>query len=138
MIPRGGGRLAFRPQSLRPNFRGATVPTSDSVPVTNVATSLWEPFLVEGRPFGHVHWLRTTSAGAGQLFTGLWRHPAGAFDYQFPGDETFHMLEGRVRITLDDGAVVELCAGDVVSFPKGAKSHWSILEPMKKFFVISG
>ena len=28
--------------------------------------------------------------------------------------------------------------GDVVSFPQGEASTWTILEPMKKFFVISG
>lgn len=109
-----------------------------AIPVTNIETTEWEPFLVNGQPFGEVHWLRTTAAGEGQLYAGLWRHPAGAFDYRFPGDETFHVVEGHVRIALDDGATVELRAGDLVSFPKGANSRWSILEPMKKFFVISG
>jgi uncharacterized cupin superfamily protein len=112
--------------------------TTLSIPVAHVETTAWEPFLVNGQPFGDVHWLRTTAAGEGQLFTGLWRHPAGEFDYQFPGDETFHMLAGLVRIAVDGAAVVELKPGDVVSFPKGAQSHWTILEPMKKFFVISG
>ena len=108
------------------------------IPVTNIETTAWEPFLVNGQPFGDVHWLGETGGGDGQLFAGLWRHPVGEFDYQFPGDETFHMLAGRVRIAVEGAAMVELKPGDIVSFPKGAKSHWSILEPMQKFFVISG
>lgn len=114
------------------------MPSSSVVAVSSISTDQWEVFLVEGRPFGEVHWLRTTSGGEGQLYAGLWRHSVGEFDYQFPGDETFHMLEGHVRITVEGGPVLELRAGDLVSFPKGAKSHWSILESMQKFFVISG
>jgi uncharacterized cupin superfamily protein len=28
--------------------------------------------------------------------------------------------------------------GDIVSFAKGQRSTWTILSPLKKFFVISG
>ena len=105
---------------------------------THVDATTYEPFLVNGVPFGEVHWLRTTSSGGGTLFTGLWRHPAGQFEYVFPADETFHLLEGRLRIALAGGPTLELVPGDVVSFPQGEASTWTILEPMKKFFVISG
>ncbi|MFM8218464.1 MAG: cupin domain-containing protein, partial [Planctomycetaceae bacterium] len=36
------------------------------------------------------------------------------------------------------GDAVELRPGDLASFPRGALSTWTILEPLKKFFVISG
>lgn len=110
----------------------------DRIPVTNVSTQAYEPFLVEGQNFGEVHWLRTTSGGDGQLFAGLWKHGVGTFDYVFPGDETFHVLEGNVHIAVQSGPTVDLKPGDVVSFTKGQASTWTITSPMKKFFVISG
>lgn len=109
----------------------------DRVPVSNIATQQFEPFISAGQPFGEVHWLRTESGGEGQLFTGLWKHGCATFDYVFPGDETFQMLEGNVRIAVG-GKAVELGPGDIVSFAKGQSSTWTIKTPMKKFFVISG
>jgi uncharacterized cupin superfamily protein len=53
------------------------------------------------------------------------------------GDETLHVLEGRVTIEVDGLEPVELAAGDVVSFPKGLASTWEIHEPFKEFFVLS-
>ena len=108
------------------------------VPVSNIATQSYEPFISAGQPFGEVHWLRTASGGVGQLFTGLWKHGCAEFDYVFPGDETFQVLEGTVSITIVGGATVDLGPGDIVSFTKGQASKWTIKSPMKKFFVISG
>ena len=105
---------------------------------TQIGTTAYEPFLVEGRPFGEVHWLRNGGSGNGLLLTGLWKHPPGMFDYTFPADETLHVLEGRVRIRLSGDNEVELQPGDLASFAKGTPSTWTILEPLKKFFVISG
>ena len=115
-----------------------TPTTTTPIPVSNVATTVYEPFLVEGQPFGEVHWLRTTCGGEGQLYTGLWKHGCATFEYVFPGDETFHVLEGNVRIAMRDGETVSLKPGDLVSFVKGQASTWTITVPMKKFFVISG
>ena len=112
--------------------------TAPTVARSHIETEAYETFEVNGTPCGELHALRTTSSGTGALFAGLWRHPAGQLDYVFPADETFHMLEGRVRIELRDGPTVELVPGDIVSFAKGDVSTWTILEPMKKFFVISG
>lgn len=110
----------------------------DSVSVSNVAAVRYEPFIHDGQPFGQVHWLRTESGGDGVLYTGLWKHDVAVFPYIFPGDETFHLLEGRVQIELDGSGVVDLGPGAIVSFRKGQHSVWRIIEPMKKFFVISG
>lgn len=112
--------------------------TNNRIAVSNISTQSFEPFISAGQPFGEVHWLRTECGGEGQLYAGLWKHGRAQFDYVFPGDETFEVLEGRVRITITDGNTVELKPGDIVSFAKGQASSWEILEPLKKFFVISG
>jgi uncharacterized cupin superfamily protein len=108
---------------------------------STVDATEWEPFEVavtEGDPSTQVHWLRDKSGGEGVLFAGLFRAEPGRFDYEFSGDETFHMLEGEIAIALESDDPVTLRAGDIASFPKGAKSTWEVRSPMKKFFVISG
>lgn len=113
----------------------ATVKTT---PVTNVSAEDYVPFMIEDEQVGEVHWLRTESGGEGVLYTGLWRCEPRDIPYVFPGDETFEVLEGAVRIEVETGESVELKAGDVASFPKGQKATWTITSPFKKFFVISG
>jgi hypothetical protein len=108
------------------------------VPVSSIAPESYEPFMVEGEHIGDVHWLRTESGGDGQLFTGVWRCEPRTIPYVFPGDETFHVLEGEVRIDLEDGGSVDLRPGDIASFAKGQHATWTISKPFKKFFVVSG
>ncbi len=69
----------------------------------------------------------------------LWRCDPMTFPYDFPGDESFVVLDGVVRITLvDEQTTVELRTGDVASFPKGTRSIWTVVEPLRKFTVVSG
>jgi uncharacterized protein len=114
------------------------MPSSATPQKSTVHAEQYEPFMHDGKHFGDVHWLRTESAGEGMLFTGLWTHDPATFRYDFPGDETFHLLEGSVRIQVDGVDPVDLSPGDIVSFKKGQSSTWTILTRMKKFFVISG
>jgi uncharacterized cupin superfamily protein len=61
------------------------------------------------------------------------------FDYTFPGDESFLLVSGAVRIELtDSGEAVHLEGGDVASFPKGTRSVWTVVKPLVKFTVVSG
>jgi uncharacterized cupin superfamily protein len=109
-----------------------------SISASNVRASEFEPFMHEGKRFGDVHWLRVGSGGEGVLYSGLWTHEPASFPYVFPGDETFHVLEGELTIEVDGGDSVTLTPGDIASFPKGQSSTWHITKPFKKFFVISG
>ena len=110
----------------------------------NTATTVdYEQFtgfdaVVSGDPDAGVAWLRTTPAGDGVLFTGMFRAEPSVFRYTFAGDESFHVLSGDVEIVLDDGEAVRLTDGAVASFPKGARSTWTIHRRLTKFFVISG
>lgn len=98
----------------------------------------YEPFLVGGEPIGEVHWIRNGGAEGTTLAVGLWRGEPGRFPYPFTADETIHALEGVVDIELADGSVVTLKAGDIASFVKGTESTWTVREPFRKLFVVSG
>jgi uncharacterized cupin superfamily protein len=105
---------------------------------SSTVAETYEPFMVDGKQIGEVHWLRDTAGGDGVLLTGLWRAEPGSFDYAFETDETFLLLEGAVSIDLEDGETVELKKGDLVSFVAGSKATWHVRSASKKFFVCSG
>lgn len=104
---------------------------------SNVDAESYVPFMVGDTQVGVVHWLRDTAGGDGVLWTGLWKAEPGSFDYVFESDETFLLLSGAVNVDTGD-ETVELKAGDLVSFVAGTKATWHVLEPSKKFFVVSG
>ena len=100
-------------------------------------TTAWEPCVTsDGRTIGEAQWLRRRPDGWSHTAL-LWRCDPMTFDYVFPGDETFIVLSGALRIDLEDGESVELRAGDVASFPNATGSVWTITEPLVKFTVHS-
>ena len=87
---------------------------------------------------GSISWLRQSATPS--IHAGTWRVLAGEWDnvdneYDFPSDETFIVLEGRVVITLADGTRYDLGPGDSASFAEGTHSTWELTTPFRKFFV---
>ncbi|WP_312776553.1 cupin domain-containing protein [Corynebacterium variabile] len=99
--------------------------------------SLHEPFEA-----GTVQWVRRPGDGGREaLSSGFWKvEPSqvpGPVDLVSHGDETVHILEGKILIEPVDGEPFTLTAGSVASFNDGARSRWTILEPVVEFFVYS-
>ena len=111
-----------------------------SVRRTKVSAAAWEPCVTsDGRTIGDAEWLRRRSDPGWSHTAMLWRCEPMTFDYTFPGDESFVLVSGSVRIELkDSGETVHLEAGDVASFPKGTRSIWTVVKPLVKFTVVSG
>lgn len=61
-----------------------------------------------------------------------WSCGFSSFDWCYPQREVCYLLEGAVLVTPDDGAPVELQAGDLVVFPVGLNCHWEVLQPVRK------
>ena len=114
--------------------------TTQRVRRTSVGAAAWEPCVTTGgRTIGDAEWLRRRTDGGWSHTAMLWRCDPMTFDYVFPGDESFIILSGSVRIELEDGKeTIELKKGDVASLPKGTRSVWTILAPLEKFTVVSG
>ena len=111
---------------------------SDQVRRTNIDAAAWQPCITsDGRTIGEAEWLRRRTEEAWSHTSMLWRCDPMTFDYNFPGDESFLVVSGRVRIALKDGETIELRSGDVASFRKGTPSVWTIVEPIVKFTVVS-
>jgi uncharacterized cupin superfamily protein len=117
--------------------------TTTTISRGHVDTPIEEPYdgfdaVLAGEPNARVSWLRTGSAGEGMLYTGMFVLEPSVIRYTFAGDESFQVLDGDLDIAIDGGDVVTLGPGDLVSFPKGARSTWTVRATLRKFFVISG
>ncbi len=104
---------------------------------SSLSTNNYEPFMVGDKQAGEVHWLTTENSSGAPTYSGLWRCEPMTFDYEFPGDEIFHIIEGSLMIEVEGGEKITVKAGDIISFNKGVKSTWTIQSSFKKFFVIS-
>ncbi|MEE2693246.1 MAG: cupin domain-containing protein [Pseudomonadota bacterium] len=102
---------------------------------TTSGASEYEPFMIGDKQAGEVHWLGTTNSSGEATYSGLWRCEPMTFDYEFPGDEYIHVLDGSLDVKTDT-EIYQLNKGDIVLFHKGIKSVWTIKRSFKKFFVI--
>jgi uncharacterized cupin superfamily protein len=90
----------------------------------------------EGGEAGVVAWLRTDGAGGRHLKAGMWRcEEESEFPYLFGVDETFVMIEGVLRVALEDGRSWDFGPGETASFLKGTRSTWRVVEPVLHFFI---
>jgi uncharacterized cupin superfamily protein len=95
---------------------------------------------LDGAIVGEVHALRSDEDGA-TYEAGLWRvldELPAPFNYHFECNETIHVIEGEVVISVDGGPTLELGPGDVASFASGSSATWRIARtPFKELFVLS-
>ncbi|MEI2701446.1 MAG: cupin domain-containing protein [Baekduia sp.] len=92
---------------------------------------------VEGELNMRFEQLRDTSGPDGSVWAGLVTIDPVTIHYTFKGHETIHVIDGEVSITVD-GATIDLRAGDVASFAKGARSVWVVKSTLREFFVLTG
>lgn len=65
---------------------------------------------------------------------GIWESEVRKFDWEYDDDETFYVLEGRVKVVTDEGEKAEFGKGDLVTFPKGVKCTWDVKEKIRKHY----
>jgi uncharacterized cupin superfamily protein len=67
--------------------------------------------------------------------TGVWECDAGRFTARFAGrGEFIHIVSGSMTCTAEDGTVVELAAGDSMTFPPGWTGEWHVHAPLRKLY----
>ena len=64
----------------------------------------------------------------------IWEKEASEFPWRYEEPETCYFLEGRVKVHLPDGSVVEIEKGDLAEFPAGLSCRWEIVEPVRKHY----
>lgn len=68
---------------------------------------------------------------------GVWTSGEGGWPVvDRPDTEVALILDGRARITNDDGTSIEVSKGDLLVLPVGWTGRWDVLEPVRKVYVI--
>ncbi len=62
-----------------------------------------------------------------------WTCPVSEFDWTYDEQETCYFYEGKVIVETPNGNV-EIGKGDLVTFPKGLRCRWKVLEPVRKVY----
>lgn len=64
----------------------------------------------------------------------IWEKEPSEFPWEYDETEVCYIIEGRVIVETEDGEKVEIKAGDLVTFPKGLKCRWKVLEKIVKHY----
>ncbi len=76
-------------------------------------------------------------SGAGnRLFAGFWESTPGKWQISYSEHEFCMLLQGRVVLTAEDGAVERFGPGDAFVIPAGFRGSWETVEPVRKLYVI--
>ncbi len=111
--------IAFHAQNTAPEFDR---PRPDRLLVGNPQRTTWNHYTNE----------------SAEVFSGVWACEVGAWRIEMGPreDEFFFVVEGRCRLTSDDGIAVEIGKGESVVIPSGFKGTFDVLEPIKKHYMI--
>ncbi len=70
----------------------------------------------------------------GVKFWPIWEKEPSSFPWEYTETETCYFLEGKVKVTTEDGRDFEIGKGDLVIFPKGLKCNWNVIEKVRKHY----
>ena len=77
-----------------------------------------------------------SASADGRETRGVWSCTRGSFHWTFDTDETAVILQGRVTVQMEDGTTLDLRPGDLAVFPRGQRSVWTIVEDLRKAYVL--
>ena len=90
--------------------------------------------ILAGAPLITERVLQTSADG--KVLRGIWRITSGTVT-DVEQDELFVVLEGRATIEVEGGETLEVGPGDLGVLQRGARTVWTIHEPLRKVFQIT-
>lgn len=108
------------------NFTSDAIAPEDSSPAPDR--------VVVGAPKGEVR--NGYESRDGNKLVGEWSCSTGAWRVSYSEWEYCYILEGHVRLTSDNGEVVEASAGGNLVIESGFEGIWENITPVKKLYVI--
>lgn len=73
-------------------------------------------------------------ATEGDMEIGVWEHSVGTSS-DVEVEEVFVILEGAGTVTCDQGGRIVLAPGVVGMLPSGARTTWTVTEPLRKVWI---
>jgi uncharacterized protein len=74
---------------------------------------------------------------ARKFYTGVWASSVGKWRITCDEDELCVILEGKVRLTAQDGETRDFGKGDSFVIASGFDGTWETIEPVRKIYAIS-
>lgn len=68
----------------------------------------------------------------------IWEKEPSTFPWEYYDTEVCYILEGKVVVETEDGEKVEIGPGDLVTFPKGLRCTWKVIEKVRKHYNFPG
>jgi len=84
---------------------------------------------------GLIDWLRQDDDVRAGTFVYKLAEAAGPHPIEVGASETVLVLSGRIRFEPAGGPALELGPGEAISFERGARGAWSLVEDTELFFV---
>ncbi len=72
--------------------------------------------------------------GLGVFSWDIWEKEESEFDWHYDKKEICYFLEGEVDVELEDGRIIHVGQGDLVTFPEGLSCRWNIKKAVKKHY----
>ena len=95
--------------------------------------------VVSGDPNLRIHALRDTHENGERVLAGIACVEPSVYRYELEADEVLYLMAGEIDVRIEpSGELVTIRPGDMVSFERGTVATWTIKEPVKELFVMSG
>lgn len=115
------------------------MPKAVFISAASIELEPWQPegvTVLDGEPRGRGFTLHEDHTD-GVRATGIFACDPCVTTYRLEFNEMLYVLEGEVRIELDNGTVLQLASGDSAFLPKGHQSTWTFTTPFKEFWVLT-
>lgn len=90
-------------------------------------------WVIEGMPQARSARLAASADGTSTIIA--WSCTAGRFKWNYPVDETIHVISGEVFLTDEKGIERRVGPGDMVFFPAGSSMTWHVPHYVRKFAI---
>ena len=64
----------------------------------------------------------------------IWEKEVSQFPWEYDTKETCLIIDGKIKVTNEDGEQFHISPGDYVVFPQGMKCTWNISENVRKYY----
>jgi uncharacterized protein len=121
-------RLFITARSLSVKMRAADIHISSTEIVLDAAP-INQDWILQGSPVARNRVIFKSRDG--NAWTMVWDCTAGKFNWNYDCDETVHIIDGRVLLTMGP-ETCELHPGDAVFFPAGSRAIWQVDDYVRK------
>ena len=64
----------------------------------------------------------------------IWEYESRKFQWNYDDEEICLIIEGKVKISKQNGNIYVIKAGDLVEFPAGLNCEWEVTKSIKKHY----